>query len=85
MAEGARVAVTGSSAESVERAREALGAGALVLQADAGDVADQQALAKSIGEAFGSLDVGVRQRRRGAAEAGRAVGRRRLRPLFAIN
>ncbi|MEA1677716.1 SDR family oxidoreductase [Nitrospirillum sp. BR 11163] len=55
--EGARVAVTGSSAASVAQAREALGAQALVIQADAGDVAGQQAIAAQVRQAFGTLDA----------------------------
>lgn len=53
IAEGARVAVTGSSAESVARARAELGPEVLVLQADAGNVADQQRLARALTDAFG--------------------------------
>ncbi|ASG22013.1 SDR family oxidoreductase [Nitrospirillum viridazoti] len=55
--EGARVAVTGSSAASVAQAREALGDQALVIQADAGDVAGQQAIAAQVRQAFGTLDA----------------------------
>lgn len=55
--EGARVAVTGSSAASVAHAREALGDQALVIQADAGDVAGQQAIAAQVRQAFGTLDA----------------------------
>ncbi|MEA1649778.1 SDR family oxidoreductase [Nitrospirillum sp. BR 11164] len=55
--EGARVAVTGSSAASVAQAREALGDKALVIQADAGDVAGQQAIAAKVRQAFGTLDA----------------------------
>ncbi|MEC4592992.1 SDR family oxidoreductase [Nitrospirillum amazonense] len=55
--EGARVAVTGSSAASAAQAREALGDQALVIQADAGDVAGQQAIAAQVRQAFGTLDA----------------------------
>ncbi|TWB54508.1 SDR family oxidoreductase [Nitrospirillum viridazoti] len=55
--EGARVAVTGSSAASVAQAREALGVQALVIQADAADVAGQQAIAAQLRQAFGTLDA----------------------------
>jgi NAD(P)-dependent dehydrogenase (short-subunit alcohol dehydrogenase family) len=55
--EGARVAVTGSSAAGLEQAREALGPDALILRADAGDVAGQQAIAQAVSQAFGKLDV----------------------------
>lgn len=57
LAEGARVAVTGTNPQSLEQARKELGPDVLVLQADAGNVADQQALAKTVGEAFGGLDA----------------------------
>jgi NAD(P)-dependent dehydrogenase (short-subunit alcohol dehydrogenase family) len=57
IAEGARVAVTGTNPETIAKAREILGSGALVLQGDAGSVADQKQLAQAVGEAFGQLDV----------------------------
>lgn len=57
LAEGARVAVTGTNPQSLEQARQELGPDVLVLQADAGNVADQQALAKALDEAFGGLDA----------------------------
>ena len=57
LAEGARLAVTGSSSGSIEAARSELGPEVLVLQADAGNAAAQQPLAQAVGEAFGKLDV----------------------------
>ena len=57
IAEGARVAITGSSARSVEAVRAELGDAALVIQADAGDAAGQQTVAKAVKEAFGHLDI----------------------------
>lgn len=57
IAEGARVVVTGSSAASVAEAQRVLGADALVLQVNAGDVAAQKTLATAILEAFGGLDA----------------------------
>lgn len=57
IAEGARVAVTGSSAEGIERARKELGDKALVIQSDAGNVAGQKAVAEKLKEAFGHLDI----------------------------
>ncbi len=57
LAEGARVAVTGTSAESLERARKELGSDALILRSDAGDIAQQAALAQAVGSAFGQLDA----------------------------
>ncbi|KRB58719.1 short-chain dehydrogenase [Rhizobium sp. Root708] len=57
IAEGARVAITGSSARSVEAARAEFGDKALVIQADAGDVAGQKIVAGAISDAFGHLDI----------------------------
>jgi NAD(P)-dependent dehydrogenase (short-subunit alcohol dehydrogenase family) len=57
IAEGARVAITGSSARSVEAARAELGDKALVIQADAGNAAGQKAVAEAIGNAFNRLDI----------------------------
>jgi NAD(P)-dependent dehydrogenase (short-subunit alcohol dehydrogenase family) len=52
---GARLAVTGTSAERLERLRGEL-AGALVLRNDAGDPSAAQTLAKAVGDALGGLD-----------------------------
>ena len=57
IAEGARVAVTGSSAAGIDAARAALGENALVIQADAADVEGQKDVANAIGKAFGHLDI----------------------------
>lgn len=57
IAEGARVAVTGSNPETIEQARKVLGDQALVLRVDAGDVAQQKELAKTLAESFGQLDA----------------------------
>lgn len=57
LAEGARVAVTGSSAESLASARRELGEGVLYLQADAGDVAAQAGIAEALRAHFGGLDA----------------------------
>lgn len=57
LAEGARVAITGSSEASIEAARREFGDRVLILRSNAGVVAEQPALAKAIGEAFGGLDV----------------------------
>lgn len=57
VAEGARVAVTGSSAASIEAARRELGAGVLILQADAGNAAAQADIARQVQLAFGKLDI----------------------------
>ena len=57
LGEGARVAITGSSAASIEQARAALGSAALILRSDAGNVAAQKELVGAVGEAFGKLDA----------------------------
>src|SRR5947209_1797859 len=57
VAEGARVAVTGSNPATIEAAQKELGGGVLVIRADAGDVAAQKTLAQAVGDAFGELDV----------------------------
>jgi len=57
IAEGARVVVTGSSTAGIEAARAALGDSALVIQADAGNVDGQKAVAEAIKNAFGQLDI----------------------------
>lgn len=57
LAEGARVAVTGTNPETLEAARKALGPDALVIKADASDVAGQKAVADAVKQAFGGLDV----------------------------
>ncbi|MGV1790249.1 SDR family oxidoreductase [Rhizobium lusitanum] len=57
IAEGARVAVTGSSAAGIEAARKELGDKALVIQADAGNAEGQKAVAEAVKKAFGHLDI----------------------------
>ncbi|TXH32714.1 MAG: SDR family oxidoreductase [Rhodospirillaceae bacterium] len=57
LAEGTRVAVTGASTKNIEEARKVLGRDVLVIQADAGDVAAQQDIARQVKEAFGGLDI----------------------------
>lgn len=57
IAEGARVAVTGTNPETIERARAELGEAALMLRVDAGNVADQQRLAQTLRESFGQIDA----------------------------
>lgn len=56
-AEGARVAVTGRSAESLRQAREALGSEALVIASDAGSLAAIADLFAELKSAAGGLDV----------------------------
>ncbi|HTS31807.1 MAG TPA: SDR family oxidoreductase [Bryobacteraceae bacterium] len=55
--EGARVAVTGTNPATLAEARKALGNDVLVLASDAGDLSAQEALARTVGEAFGQLDI----------------------------
>ncbi|WP_165186395.1 SDR family oxidoreductase [Caulobacter soli] len=57
IAEGARVAVTGTNPATLEEARLALGPDAIVLRSNAGDVADQKALAGKLKDAFGQIDA----------------------------
>jgi len=57
VAEGARVAVTGSSPSTLNAARQELGPDVLVLSVDAGDTAAQKDLAGTILKSFGGLDV----------------------------
>jgi NAD(P)-dependent dehydrogenase (short-subunit alcohol dehydrogenase family) len=56
LAEGARVAITGSTAETLAAAKAELGDVVTIL-ADAGDVAAQARIAEAVREAFGGLDV----------------------------
>lgn len=57
LAEGARVAITGTNPATIEAARAELGDAVLIIRADAGDVAAQAALAETIRQSFGNLDV----------------------------
>lgn len=57
IAEGASVVVTGVTPANVERARVELGDGAEVLAVDALDLEAQRALARTVQERFGELDI----------------------------
>jgi NAD(P)-dependent dehydrogenase (short-subunit alcohol dehydrogenase family) len=57
VSEGARVAVTGTNPATMETARTELGAGVLVIRANAADVAEQKVVAEKVREVFGGLDV----------------------------
>lgn len=57
IAEGSRVAVTGTNPATLDEARAALGPNALVLRSNAGDVVDQKALARKLKDAFGQIDT----------------------------
>jgi NAD(P)-dependent dehydrogenase (short-subunit alcohol dehydrogenase family) len=55
--EGARVAITGTNPATLDFARKELGNDALVIRADAGNVAGQQAVAEAVRQGFGGLDI----------------------------
>ncbi len=57
IAEGARVAITGTSADKLAAAKAQLGGDVLTIQADAGDVAAQRAIADTVAKEFGKLDA----------------------------
>lgn len=57
LAEGARVAITGTSVTNLEAARKELGSDVLVLASNAGSLPDQDALAAQIQQHFGHLDI----------------------------
>ncbi len=57
LAEGARVAITGTNPVTLDAARKELGSDVLVIASNASDVAAQGALAKTIADAFGQLDI----------------------------
>jgi NAD(P)-dependent dehydrogenase (short-subunit alcohol dehydrogenase family) len=57
VAEGARIAITGSDPGRLEEARAQLGAEVIAIRADAGDIPGQRAVAKTVGDAFGKLDI----------------------------
>jgi NAD(P)-dependent dehydrogenase (short-subunit alcohol dehydrogenase family) len=57
LAEGARVAVTGSNPATLAAARDALGKDAVVIRADAGAIAAQKEVAAAVAKAFGGLDI----------------------------
>jgi NAD(P)-dependent dehydrogenase (short-subunit alcohol dehydrogenase family) len=57
VAEGARVAITGTNPKTLEAARAELGGYVLAIRADAGDVAGQKEVAEAVRKAFGGLDV----------------------------
>jgi len=57
LAEGARVAITGTNPETLETTRAELGGDVLPIRADAGDVAGQKDVAEALRKTFGGLDV----------------------------
>lgn len=57
IAQGARVAVTGRDETAFERVKSELGENALVLKGDVRSISDMRAIATTIKEKFGGLDV----------------------------
>lgn len=57
LAEGARVAITGSNSETLEAARGELGKNVVAIRCDAGDVPAQKTVAETVRRHFGMLDV----------------------------
>src|SRR5579872_595675 len=57
IAEGARVAITASKAESFQAARQEFGERALYIVSDAADTVGQQQVAEKLKEAFGNIDA----------------------------
>jgi NAD(P)-dependent dehydrogenase (short-subunit alcohol dehydrogenase family) len=57
LAEGARVAITGTNQANLDAARQTLGSGVLVIHSEAGDVGAQSALVATIKQSFGGLDA----------------------------
>ena len=55
--EGAQVAITGRTRESVEAARKELGDAVQVIVSDAGDAASQAIVAETVRQMFGKLDI----------------------------
>ena len=57
LAEGATVAITGRSQSALDAARNELGGAVLAIQSDAGDLPDQQTLARKLAGLWPRLDV----------------------------
>ncbi|MGI8772318.1 MAG: SDR family oxidoreductase [Acidobacteriaceae bacterium] len=57
LSEGARVAITGRNPATLEAARKELGSNVLIIPSEASDVAAQKALAETVRQAFGQLDI----------------------------
>ncbi len=55
--EGARIVITGSNPATLAAARRELGEDAVIVASDAGDPKSQHTLAKTVGQAFGQLDI----------------------------
>ena len=57
IAEGARVAVTGTNPKTLDEARAVLGDAALILRVDAADVEAQAGLVRTVAQSFGGIDT----------------------------
>lgn len=57
LGEGARVAITGRNPATLEAARKELGSDVLIIPSEASDVSAQKAVAETLRQAFGRLDV----------------------------
>ncbi len=57
LAEGARVAVTGTNPATLEAAKAELGADVLAIRADAGSIDGQKEVAEAVRREFGTLDI----------------------------
>ncbi len=57
IAEGARVAITGTNQKNLDAARAELGNDVVIIRADAGNVSVQKNVADAVQKAFGGLDV----------------------------
>jgi len=57
LAEGARIAITGTNPANLEAVRKELGDSALILASNAGSIPDQATLAAAIQQHFGHLDI----------------------------
>ncbi len=57
LAEGARLAITGTNAKTLAEARKELGGGVLAIQADAGDIHVQSRITDAVRDRLGGLDA----------------------------
>jgi len=57
LSEGARVAITGKNPATLEAASKALGTDVFIISSDASDAAAQKAVAESLRQEFGGLDI----------------------------
>lgn len=57
LAEGPRVAITGTNTQTIEEARKELGNDVLIIRSNAGDVADQKTVVEAVANDFGKLDI----------------------------